>query len=153
MRPRCMSRKSGSCHHLRFCRGGIKITLRNASDAPAVHKILRKIEPDMDSATTGPPCGAHTEVGLKKIKDTTIDQSIEIVRRRVDESGTKEPISSGRDDRIILELPGSIIRSDQDAGPHRQADLQPGRSGACGGDGFAGAGKKEQTLPIHGKHY
>lgn len=40
-----------------------------------------------------------------KIK--TVDQSIEVVRKRVDESGTKEPIIQKQgDDRIVVQLPG-----------------------------------------------
>ena len=37
----------------------------------------------------------------------TVDQSIEVVRKRVDESGTKEPIIQKQgEDRIIVQLPG-----------------------------------------------
>ena len=43
----------------------------------------------------------------KSIQDAAIKQSLEIVRKRIDESGTKEPLiqRSGRD-RILLQLPG-----------------------------------------------
>ena len=43
----------------------------------------------------------------KNIQDSAIKQSLEIVRKRVDESGTKEPLiqRSGRN-RILLQLPG-----------------------------------------------
>ena len=43
----------------------------------------------------------------KSIQDSAIKQSLEIVRKRIDESGTKEPLiqRSGRD-RILLQLPG-----------------------------------------------
>ena len=44
---------------------------------------------------------------IKNIQDTSVSQSIEVVRRRVDEFGTKEPtiLRQGLD-RILLELPG-----------------------------------------------
>ncbi len=47
------------------------------------------------------------EIYKKSIQDSAIKQSLEIVRRRIDESGTKEPLiqRSGRD-RILLQLPG-----------------------------------------------
>jgi len=43
----------------------------------------------------------------KSIQDSAIKQSLEIVRKRIDESGTKEPLiqRSGKD-RILLQLPG-----------------------------------------------
>ena len=43
----------------------------------------------------------------KNIQDSAIKQSLEIVRKRIDESGTKEPLiqRSGRS-RILLQLPG-----------------------------------------------
>tara|TARA_Y100000590_G_scaffold435495_1_gene554982 strand:- start:924 stop:2474 length:1551 start_codon:yes stop_codon:yes gene_type:complete len=45
--------------------------------------------------------------GLVKIKNASLDQSIEIVRRRVDEVGTNEPTILKRgNDRILVELPG-----------------------------------------------
>ena len=43
----------------------------------------------------------------KSIRDSAIKQSLEIVRKRIDESGTKEPLiqRSGKE-RILLQLPG-----------------------------------------------
>ena len=50
---------------------------------------------------------AIDEIYKKSIQDSAIKQSLEIVRKRIDESGTKEPLiqRSGRD-RILLQLPG-----------------------------------------------
>ncbi len=43
----------------------------------------------------------------KSIQDAAIKQSLEIVRKRIDESGTKEPlIQRSGSDRILLQLPG-----------------------------------------------
>jgi len=49
----------------------------------------------------------YTKYGLIEIKKTTLEQSLEIVRRRIDETGTKDPtiVRSGND-RILIELPG-----------------------------------------------
>ena len=45
--------------------------------------------------------------GLVLIKNSSLDQAIEIVRRRVDEVGTNEPnILKRGNDRILVELPG-----------------------------------------------
>ena len=49
----------------------------------------------------------YTKFGLIEIKNSLLNQSLEIARRRIDETGTKEPtiIKSGND-RILIELPG-----------------------------------------------
>ncbi len=50
---------------------------------------------------------SYTKFGLIEIKSSTLDQSLEIVRRRIDEVGTKEPTIIRRgNDRILIELPG-----------------------------------------------
>ena len=50
---------------------------------------------------------AINEIFKKNIKESAIKQSLEIVRKRIDESGTKEPLiqRSGKK-RILLQLPG-----------------------------------------------
>ena len=48
-----------------------------------------------------------SKYGLIEIKRTSLDQALEIVRRRVDEVGTNEPnILRRGNDRIVVELPG-----------------------------------------------
>ncbi len=48
-----------------------------------------------------------SKYGLVLIKNSSLDQAIEIVRRRVDEVGTNEPnILKRGNDRILVELPG-----------------------------------------------
>ena len=48
-----------------------------------------------------------SDYGIVLIKNSTLDQAIEIVRRRVDELGTNEPnITKRGNDRILVELPG-----------------------------------------------
>ena len=49
----------------------------------------------------------YSEQALNLLKAKIVDQSIEIVRRRIDELGTKEPvIQSQGSDRIVVQLPG-----------------------------------------------
>ena len=48
-----------------------------------------------------------SKYGLVLLKNASLDQAIEIVRRRVDEVGTNEPnILKRGNDRILVELPG-----------------------------------------------
>ena len=49
----------------------------------------------------------YSKYGLIELKISALDQSLEIVRRRIDEIGTKEPTIIQRgNDRILIELPG-----------------------------------------------
>jgi preprotein translocase subunit SecD/SecD/SecF fusion protein len=48
-----------------------------------------------------------SKYGLIEIKNSSLDQALEIVRRRIDELGTNEPnILKRGNDRILVELPG-----------------------------------------------
>ena len=50
---------------------------------------------------------SYSKYGLVKLKSSSQNQAIEIVRRRVDEIGTNEPnILKRGNDRIVVELPG-----------------------------------------------
>ncbi len=50
---------------------------------------------------------SFSKYGLVLLKNSSLDQAIEIVRRRVDEVGTNEPnILKRGNDRILVELPG-----------------------------------------------
>jgi preprotein translocase subunit SecD len=87
----------------------IHFTLREPDRMEEVRALVRKVDPDLDM-TTGAD-GAVTlkfnEVALNNVQRQIVDQSIEIVRRRIDETGTKEPsIQREGQDRIVLELPG-----------------------------------------------
>jgi len=49
----------------------------------------------------------YSKYGLIEIKNNSLDHSLEIVRRRIDEVGTKDPTIIKRgSDRILIELPG-----------------------------------------------
>ena len=49
----------------------------------------------------------YSKYGLIELKSSSLEQSLEIVRRRIDEIGTNEPTIIRRgNDRILIELPG-----------------------------------------------
>ena len=49
----------------------------------------------------------YDEPAIAQLKARIIDQSVSIVRRRIDELGTKEPIVQGQgSDRVLVQLPG-----------------------------------------------
>lgn len=87
---------------------GVRVTLRDATDAPAIEKAIRLIDNTMSIAVKEDVVEAtYPELAVKQIKDEVIAQSLEIVRRRIDETGTNEPIIQRQgDDRIVVQLPG-----------------------------------------------
>ena len=49
----------------------------------------------------------YSKFGLIEVKNSAVEQSLEIVRRRIDETGTNDPTILRRgNDRILIELPG-----------------------------------------------
>jgi protein-export membrane protein SecD len=87
----------------------VSFTLREPDRAEDVRTIVRRVDPTLDMAVgaNGTVQLKFNEVALKRLQQQIVEQSIEIVRRRIDETGTKEPtIQREGDDRIVLELPG-----------------------------------------------
>lgn len=92
-------------------RNGAAFTLKNpAKDRDAAYKIARQLESDVDvniDDKTGRVSATLTDKGITAIETQVVNQSIEIVRRRVDETGTKEPVIQRQgSERIVLQLPG-----------------------------------------------
>jgi preprotein translocase subunit SecD len=90
--------------------GGVKVTLRDEADAAEARKILRGLETNVDVRTVdGAQLEASlNEAGIKQLFDHTLSQSIEVVRRRIDELGTSEPIIQRQgESRILIQAPGA----------------------------------------------
>lgn len=87
---------------------GVKVTVKSVDDISAVRKIFRSADEQLSvDARDLDVEGIFDESALKKITDQTISQSIEVVSRRVNGTGTKEPIIQRQgDDRILVQLPG-----------------------------------------------
>lgn len=86
----------------------VKFSLLVAADADKMSDMRRKIDSDLTVRTDGDKVTLELAAeAITRYQQQILDQSIEIVRRRVDESGTREPIiqRSGVD-RILLQLPG-----------------------------------------------
>jgi preprotein translocase subunit SecD len=90
----------------------VSFTLREDSVADAtvdVKKILTTMNPDLEiEAKSGAVYNvSFNEKHLKSERLRVIEQSLEIINRRVNESGTKEPIIQRQGDtRIVLQVPG-----------------------------------------------
>ena len=71
-------------------------------------KLIRKLSKQVEIVEDSGQFQVYfSDREIKNIKETLIKQSIEIVRRRIDENGTKEPtIIAQGDKRILLQVPG-----------------------------------------------
>jgi protein-export membrane protein SecD len=88
---------------------GVAVTLLDATAVDAAEKELRSLVADgMSLDVDGTKLTLrYTEAGLTALRTRTIEQSVEIVRRRIDETGTREPtIIRQGEDRIVVQVPG-----------------------------------------------
>ncbi|MCE2517360.1 MAG: protein translocase subunit SecD [Alphaproteobacteria bacterium] len=87
----------------------VSFDVRKDEDRPKAREIFARITgTDMAITANGNSFSSgYTEDGLQALSILTVGQAIEIVRNRIDETGTKEPIiqRQGRD-RILIQLPG-----------------------------------------------
>lgn len=73
----------------------------------AFRKMDEGLEVSEDDEGLGIVTVKYSEPAIMQLKARVIDQSVGIVRRRIDELGTKEPIVQGQgSDRILVQLPG-----------------------------------------------
>ncbi|MHA1151366.1 MAG: protein translocase subunit SecD [Alphaproteobacteria bacterium] len=92
--------------------GAATFTLRDASDASTLDRarqIVRDLAGDLliEVSETGTFRIFFTPQALDERRRNVVEQSIEIVRRRIDETGTREPsIQRQGDERILVQLPG-----------------------------------------------
>ncbi|MDR1982245.1 MAG: protein translocase subunit SecD [Holosporaceae bacterium] len=86
----------------------VEFDLKDTSKIGKARAILGSIDTDFNIDITGTHVTmVPTEEALQKRKLDAVDRSIEIVRKRVDETGTREAnIQKQGDDRILLQIPG-----------------------------------------------
>ncbi|ASX27442.1 protein-export membrane protein SecD [Rickettsia sp. MEAM1 (Bemisia tabaci)] len=86
----------------------IQLELRSQEELKPLKKIISKIDPEINvEANDNRIKLSYSESRLSELLNKVVDQSIEIVRMRVDSTGTKEPILQKQGDRhILLQVPG-----------------------------------------------
>lgn len=84
------------------------VTLRDEAQRAKAIEAIRTLDPSIVVSGNGDTIRlAYSDQELSRRKKEVIDQSIEILRRRVDETGTLEPtIVRQGDERILLQVPG-----------------------------------------------
>ncbi len=88
---------------------GATVTIKNPAEVEQARTLLRNIDGDTTATATeqGRIDLTMTEKAIRDRRSAAIEQSIEIVRRRIDETGVREPtIQRQGDDRILVQLPG-----------------------------------------------
>ncbi len=87
---------------------GLSVKIEDFNDRSKAMNYLRALEEGLEAQMEDDTIRLnYNEITLKQLKARVIDQSIEIVRRRIDELGTKEPVIQRQgDDRIVVQLPG-----------------------------------------------
>jgi preprotein translocase subunit SecD len=88
---------------------GVSFLLRDTNQETIARQTVRKIEGDYDILIDD---SKRINVSLsdqqrREFERQVIGQSIEIIRRRIDETGTREPVIQAQgSDRILVQLPG-----------------------------------------------
>lgn len=86
----------------------VSFELRNPADSETANKRISSVSRDLLTKNAGGKFTvSYSEEYLREQGKHLVEQSIEIVRRRVDETGTKEPIIQMQgENRILLQVPG-----------------------------------------------
>lgn len=90
---------------------GIRVKISDFAARDKAKDAFRKLDSGLtvteDENGEGLVTITYNDQSLAEIKNRAIEQSVSIVRRRIDELGTKEPIVQGQgSDRVLVQLPG-----------------------------------------------
>ena len=87
----------------------VTVKLLDPTTIEAARPILQKVagQLSLSIGSNGVATIQFSDAGAEQLKIQAVDQSIEVIRKRVDETGTKEPVIIRQgDDRIVVQLPG-----------------------------------------------
>lgn len=86
-----------------------RVTIKNEADMEKAYSLINPIDNGFvtSSADGGLITATMTDQAISQRRISAVEQSIEIVRRRIDETGVREPtIIRQGEDRILVQLPG-----------------------------------------------
>jgi len=88
--------------------GVVHFKLTDPSQEDKAKDAIREMDRDLNISVSNSEFSLRmTDTKIMERKRAAMDQSIEIVRRRIDETGTREPsIQRQGDNRILVQLPG-----------------------------------------------
>ena len=88
---------------------GANVTIKDIASIEQARQLLKSLDSELnvDLLDSGQIRLEMTEKSIRDRRTAAIEQSIEIVRRRIDETGVREPtIQRQGEDRILVQLPG-----------------------------------------------
>ena len=96
---------------LKSDKNGVTVKIPDYNARDKAKEAFRKLDEGLvvteDENGEGIVTVTYNDQAMAALKNRIIDQSVSIVRRRIDELGTKEPIIQGQgSDRILVQLPG-----------------------------------------------
>ena len=85
-----------------------RVTIRKPEEVEKARNILRRIDADTTTEVTGSRIRlTYTDRALVDRKNAAIQQTLEVLRRRIDPEGVKEvTIQRQGDDRVLIQAPG-----------------------------------------------
>jgi protein-export membrane protein SecD len=97
--------------NLQSDKNGVTVKIADFKARDKAKEAFRKLDEGLvveeDENGEGIVTIRYNEQALAQLQSRIIDQSVSIVRRRIDELGTKEPIVQGQGaDRVLVQLPG-----------------------------------------------
>lgn len=86
----------------------VSVSVRKADDVGAAEQIFDELGRGLITTNDSQSYQiSFDEAGLIELRNQTVEQSMEIIRRRIDPDGTKEPIIQRQGkDRVLVQLPG-----------------------------------------------
>ena len=86
----------------------VRVKIENPNSRTQAISKFAKVDDGLEVSEDGDTVVIkYSDIALNQLKAKVVDQSIEIVRRRIDELGTKEPVIQRQgSDRIVVQLPG-----------------------------------------------
>ncbi len=88
--------------------GTISVIISKPEDVEAARRLIAQVDQGLEFTTSDRTISAKlSEAAIREREKQVVEQSIEIVRRRIDETGTREPsIQREGTNRIVVQLPG-----------------------------------------------
>lgn len=86
----------------------VGVTIPDAAERDKAYDLLRKVDASASTSIDGERVViTMSDQQIVQRRTSAVQQSIEIIRRRIDETGVREPtIQRQGDDRVIVQLPG-----------------------------------------------
>ncbi|MDY6407225.1 MAG: protein translocase subunit SecD [Pseudomonadota bacterium] len=108
IRPTLRAQKIYTKGALTVADGVLEVHLLKGADVAEARELIRKSEAGLDIKVDGSTLKIkYSDKALSEMTEQAVNQSVEIVRKRVDEMGTKEPLIQKQGiDRIAIQLPG-----------------------------------------------